>query len=80
MLQNDISMLYRDKGSPWLYPTFPFSFDCTGNVDVMRAALECAHRGWGESVVIGVAGAGKEIKVTPARPCPIQLLASLPGK
>jgi len=31
-----------------------YTFDCTGNVTVMRAALECAHRGWGESVVIGV--------------------------
>jgi len=42
-----------------------FSFDCTGNVEVMRAALECAHRGWGESVVIGVAAAGQEIKTRP---------------
>ena len=37
-----------------------YTFDCTGNVEVMRAALECAHRGWGESCVIGVAGAGKD--------------------
>ena len=37
------------------------SFECIGNVDVMRSALECAHRGWGQSVIIGVAGAGKEI-------------------
>ncbi len=36
-----------------------YSFDCTGNVNVMRAALECSHRGWGTSVVIGVAAAGK---------------------
>jgi len=42
-----------------------FSFDCTGNVEVMRAALECAHRGWGESIVIGVAAAGQEIKTRP---------------
>ncbi|MFY8146242.1 MAG: zinc-binding dehydrogenase, partial [Rhodobacter sp.] len=38
-----------------------FSFDATGNVNVMRQALECCHRGWGESIVIGVAEAGKEI-------------------
>ena len=42
-----------------------YSFDCTGNVDVMRAALEACHRGWGVSVVIGVAGAGLEIKTRP---------------
>jgi S-(hydroxymethyl)glutathione dehydrogenase / alcohol dehydrogenase len=42
-----------------------YSFDCTGNVDVMRAALECAHRGWGTSCVIGVAAAGHEIKTRP---------------
>eukprot|EP00793_Prasinoderma_coloniale_P001516 PRCOL_00003320-RA len=41
------------------------SFDCTGSVDVMRSALECAHRGWGQSCVIGVAGAGKEIATRP---------------
>ena len=41
------------------------SFECIGNVDVMRAALECAHRGWGQSVIIGVAGAGKEIGTRP---------------
>ena len=39
--------------------------DCTGNVDVMRAALECAHRGWGVSCVIGVAASGKEISTRP---------------
>ncbi|MGX5737180.1 zinc-binding dehydrogenase, partial [Bosea thiooxidans] len=38
-----------------------FSFDATGNVNVMRQALECCHRGWGESIIIGVAEAGKEI-------------------
>src|SRR5690606_39615611 len=37
------------------------SFECIGNVNVMRAALECAHRGWGQSIIIGVAGAGQEI-------------------
>jgi len=42
-----------------------YSFDCTGNVEVMRAALECAHRGWGESCVIGVAASGKEIATRP---------------
>lgn len=42
-----------------------FSFDCTGNTDVMRAALECCHRGWGESVIIGVAEAGREIATRP---------------
>ncbi len=41
------------------------SFECIGNVNVMRAALECAHRGWGQSVIIGVAGAGKEISTRP---------------
>ena len=38
-----------------------FSFECIGNVNVMRSALECCHKGWGESVIIGVAGAGEEI-------------------
>src|SRR5271169_4982422 len=42
-----------------------YSFECVGNVDVMRQALECCHRGWGESIVIGVAGAGQEIKTRP---------------
>ncbi|MGY0559041.1 S-(hydroxymethyl)glutathione dehydrogenase/class III alcohol dehydrogenase [Lysobacter sp. A421] len=42
-----------------------FSFECIGNVNVMRAALECCHKGWGESVVIGVAGAGQEISTRP---------------
>ena len=42
-----------------------YTFDCTGNVDVMRAALECAHRGWGVSCVIGVAASGKEISTRP---------------
>jgi S-(hydroxymethyl)glutathione dehydrogenase / alcohol dehydrogenase len=41
------------------------SFECIGNVHVMRAALESAHRGWGQSVVIGVAGAGQEISTRP---------------
>ena len=42
-----------------------YSFECIGNVDVMRSALECCHKGWGESVVIGVAGAGQEISTRP---------------
>lgn len=42
-----------------------FSFECTGNVDVMRSALESCHIGWGQSVIIGVAGAGKEIRTRP---------------
>ncbi|KAH8073080.1 alcohol dehydrogenase [Aureococcus anophagefferens] len=42
-----------------------YTFDCTGNTEVMRAALECAHRGWGVSVVIGVAAAGHEIATRP---------------
>jgi len=41
------------------------SFECIGNVAVMRAALECAHRGWGQSIIIGVAGAGQEISTRP---------------
>jgi S-(hydroxymethyl)glutathione dehydrogenase/alcohol dehydrogenase len=42
-----------------------YSFECIGNVDVMRAALECCHKGWGESIIIGVAGAGQEIRTRP---------------
>ncbi len=42
-----------------------YSFECIGNVDIMRAALECCHKGWGESVIIGVAGAGQEIRTRP---------------
>jgi S-(hydroxymethyl)glutathione dehydrogenase / alcohol dehydrogenase len=42
-----------------------YSFDCTGNTDVMRMALECCHRGWGQSIIIGVAEAGKEISTRP---------------
>jgi S-(hydroxymethyl)glutathione dehydrogenase/alcohol dehydrogenase len=44
---------------------FDHTFECIGNVEVMRAALECAHRGWGQSVVIGVAPAGKELATRP---------------
>ncbi|MFO0522472.1 MAG: S-(hydroxymethyl)glutathione dehydrogenase/class III alcohol dehydrogenase [bacterium] len=46
-----------------------YSFECIGNVDLMRQALECCHRGWGESIIIGGAGAGQEI-----RPRPFQLV------
>ncbi len=42
-----------------------YSFECIGNVKTMRQALECAHKGWGESVIIGVAGAGQEISTRP---------------
>lgn len=48
--------------TPW---GVDYSFDCTGNVDVMRAALECAHRGWGTSCIIGVAASGHEISTRP---------------
>ena len=44
---------------------YDYTFDCTGNVHVMRQALEVAHRGWGESCIIGVAAAGKEISTRP---------------
>ena len=42
-----------------------YSFECIGNVNVMRSALECCHKGWGESIIIGVAGAGEEIHTRP---------------
>ncbi len=42
-----------------------FSFECIGNVATMRQALECCHRGWGESIIIGVAGSGREISTRP---------------
>jgi S-(hydroxymethyl)glutathione dehydrogenase/alcohol dehydrogenase len=42
-----------------------YSFECIGNVKVMRAALECCHKGWGQSIIIGVAGAGEEISTRP---------------
>ncbi|MCR9243926.1 MAG: S-(hydroxymethyl)glutathione dehydrogenase/class III alcohol dehydrogenase [bacterium] len=42
-----------------------YSFECIGNVEVMRQALECCHKGWGESIIIGVAGAGEEIATRP---------------
>jgi S-(hydroxymethyl)glutathione dehydrogenase/alcohol dehydrogenase len=42
-----------------------YSFECIGNVNVMRSALECCHKGWGESTIIGVAAAGQEISTRP---------------
>ena len=42
-----------------------YSFECIGNVEVMRQALECCHKGWGQSIIIGVAGAGQEISTRP---------------
>lgn len=42
-----------------------YSFECVGNVEIMRAALECCHKGWGESIIVGVAGAGEEIATRP---------------
>ena len=42
-----------------------YSFECIGNVNIMRSALECCHKGWGESTIIGVAGAGEEISTRP---------------
>ena len=42
-----------------------YSFECIGNVNVMRQALECCHKGWGQSIIIGVAGAGEEISTRP---------------
>lgn len=42
-----------------------YSFECIGNVQVMRQALECTHKGWGQSIVIGVAASGKEISTRP---------------
>lgn len=44
---------------------FDYTFECVGNVNLMRAALECCHKGWGESTIIGVAGAGQEISTRP---------------
>ena len=42
-----------------------YTFECVGNVNLMRAALESCHRGWGQSIIIGVAGAGQEISTRP---------------
>ncbi|WP_395225677.1 zinc-binding dehydrogenase, partial [Salmonella sp. SKLX108461] len=42
-----------------------YSFECIGNVSIMRAALECCHKGWGTSVIVGVAASGQEISTRP---------------
>lgn len=42
-----------------------YSFECIGNVKAMRAALECCHKGWGQSIIIGVAASGQEISTRP---------------
>jgi S-(hydroxymethyl)glutathione dehydrogenase/alcohol dehydrogenase len=44
-----------------------YSFECVGNVKLMRQALECAHKGWGECIIVGVAGAGEEIATRPVQ-------------
>ncbi|NRB70411.1 MAG: S-(hydroxymethyl)glutathione dehydrogenase/class III alcohol dehydrogenase [Xanthomonadales bacterium] len=54
----DVIVDYTDGG-------VDYSFECIGNTEVMRAALECCHKGWGESTIIGVAGAGQEIATRP---------------
>jgi len=56
------SVLVEKSPSGW---GWDYTFECIGNVEVMRVALECAHRGWGESCIIGVAGSGKEIATRP---------------
>src|SRR6202008_2258445 len=58
----------KDVVAPIVEPTdggADYSFECVGNTKLMRQALECAHRGWGKSVIIGVAGAGQEISTRP---------------
>lgn len=61
-LEKPVQQYIAGDLTPW---GVDYSFDCTGNVEVMRAALECAHRGWGTSCVIGVAAAGHEISTRP---------------
>ncbi len=61
-LECPVQSYIAGKMTPW---GVDYTFDCTGNVDVMRAALECAHRGWGTSCVIGVAASGHEIRTRP---------------
>lgn len=57
-LEKPVQQYIAGDLTPW---GVDYSFDCTGNTEVMRAALECAHRGWGTSCVIGVAAAGQEL-------------------
>lgn len=61
-LENPVQQHIAGTLTPW---GVDYSFDCTGNVEVMRAALESAHRGWGTSCVIGVAASGHEISTRP---------------
>lgn len=61
-LQKPVQKVIAGDLTPW---GVDYSFDCTGNVEVMRAALECSHRGWGTSCVIGVAASGHEISTRP---------------
>jgi len=61
-IDKPIQQIIAGELTPW---GVDYSFDCTGNVKVMRAALESAHRGWGESCVIGVAASGHEISTRP---------------
>lgn len=56
------SVLVKESPSGW---GFDYTYDCTGNVEVMRSALEASHRGWGEACMIGVAASGHEIKTRP---------------
>ena len=56
---------------------YDYTFDCTGNVGVMRTALEVAHRGWGQSCIIGVAAAGKEISTRQTNNICIKILTKI---
>ena len=58
-------LLDLSKKGPDIFGGFDYTFDCTGNTTVMRQALESAHRGWGQSIIIGVAAAGAEISTRP---------------
>ena len=62
---SDFSQLIQDVIVEMTNGGVDYSFECIGNVNVMRAALECCHKGWGECTVIGVAGAGEEIATRP---------------
>lgn len=61
-IEGTIQSHIAGKMTPW---GVDYSFDCTGNTQVMRSALECSHRGWGTSCVIGVAASGHEISTRP---------------
>ena len=62
---SDVSQAIQDVIVEMTDGGVDYSFECIGNVEVMRAALECCHKGWGECTVIGVAGAGEEIATRP---------------